>query len=312
MKFGLLFSGQGSQKTGIALDFMNDPLFNETIKLASNVSQIDLERVFQNEEGQLEKTRTLQPALVAFEAGIARMLERDLPDLQVGGMIGLSLGEYGAMYASHALGLSDTIKLVSARAQYMQADADKVENAMAALIKPDLPEIEKVLANLQAEGKQVYVANYNSPKQVVIAGVKQDVAQATAELADYAKKIIPLNVNGAFHTPLFNEASKKMHEYLKHVTFLKNQVPVISNTTMKPLTNDWGEVMERQLAVPTHFGECLKYLIKESQLEATLEIGPGKTLTSFAKQVDRNLKNYRIGNLAEYQQFIEEENGFNK
>lgn len=81
---------------------------------------------------------------------------------------------------------------------------------------------------------------------------------------------------------------------------------------MKPLTNDWGEVMERQLAVPTHFGECLKYLIKESQLEATLEIGPGKTLTSFAKQVDRNLKNYRIGNLAEYQQFIEEENGFNK
>lgn len=311
MNFGVLFAGQGSQKTGIGLDFMSDPLFKETIEMASEASGEEIEAIFKNDENQLAKTVYLQPALVAMEAGIYRMLMRDLPDIRIGGMVGLSLGEYGAMYASGALDLADTISLVSDRAAYMQEDADKIDNAMAALIKPDVEKIESILQKMQDDGQRIYLANYNSPKQVVIAGVKDDVLAATEEIKDQAaaKRAIMLKINGAFHTPLFNSAREKMHERLASVEFSESKIPVISNTTVKPFTNDWAEIMEKQLAVPTHFGDCLSYLIKNMKIDATLEIGPGKTLTSFANQVDSNLENWRIGSLQEYQEFIEAKNG---
>lgn len=314
MKFAVLFSGQGAQKAGMGLDFLADPLFKETIDEASKASGQDLVENFKSEQDELKKTIHVQPSLVAFEAGIYRMLQRDLPDLNVVGMVGLSLGEYGAMFASGALPLKETISLVSDRAQYMQEDADKVTSGMAALIKPDLDKVEQLLKELRDKGLQVYLSNFNSPKQVVIGGEKQAVAKASDVIkqAEAAKRVIVLRVNGAFHTPLFAEASKKMHQRLVKVSFVANRVPVISNTTAQPFANDWDTIMEKQLAVPTHFGACLQYLLDHSDIDATLEVGPGKTLSSFAHQIDRKLANYRIGSLTEYQEFIEEEHGTQK
>lgn len=310
MKFAVLFSGQGAQKPGMGIDFMSDSLFKETVETASGASHQDILADFKSEHDELKKTVNVQPALVTFEAGIFQMLKRDLPNLNIAGMVGLSLGEYGAMFASNALNLADTIKLVSDRAKYMQADADNVENGMTALVKPDFAKVEEILESLQKQGYQVFLSNYNSPRQVVIGGEKNAVSKATQQIKDEnaALKAINLRVNGAFHTPLFNEASKKMHDRLKDVVFNQSSVPVISNTAVKPFTDDWSEIMEKQLAVPTHFGDCLQYLIDHEEIEATLEIGPGKTLSSFAKQIDRKLKRYQIGAFDEYQKFIEEEN----
>lgn len=310
MKFGLLFSGQGGQKSGMGLDFMVDPLFKETIDEASEASGQNIITSFKNEHNELKKTIYVQPALVAFEAGIYRMLKRDLPNLKVAGMIGLSLGEYSAMFASDALNLTRCINLVTDRAKYMQIDADKVNGGMIALLKPDLNKVKDILADLQKKGKKVYIANFNSPQQIVIGGIKEDVILAGDKLKENqaAKKIIILRVNGAFHTSLFNSAKVKMHQRLKQVKFNTSSVPVISNTTVKPFTNDWTEIMERQLAVPTHFGKCIQLLANTKQITATLEIGPGKVLSSFAKQTNRTLKNYHISIYNEYQKFIEEEN----
>lgn len=310
MRFAVLFSGQGAQKPGMGTDFMSDSLFKETIEIASEASKQDILADFKSEHDELKKTIHVQPALVAFEAGIFRMLKRDLPKLPISGMVGLSLGEYGAMFASNALGLEDTISLVSDRAKYMQEDADKVDNGMTALVKPDLSKVKEILADLQEQGYRVFLSNYNSPRQVVIGGEKNAVLKATNQIKDEkaSLKAVNLRVNGAFHTPLFNDASTKMHKRLKLVNFKQSTVPVISNTTIKPFTNDWAEIMEKQLAVPTHFGECLQYLLDHNDIDATLEIGPGKTLSSFAKQVDRKLNRYKIGSFDEYQEFIEEEN----
>ncbi|QNQ80948.1 ACP S-malonyltransferase [Lactobacillus sp. PV034] len=311
MSIGILFSGQGAQKAGMGLDFFSDPLFKETIQTASEASKQNIEAIFTNKHEELSKTIHVQPALVAFELGIFRMLKRDVGKLDIGGMVGLSLGEYGAMGASNALDLASTISLVTDRASYMQADADKIDNAMAALIKPNLPKVEAILTQLQDQGKQVYLSNFNSPKQIVIGGEKDAVILASKKIKENeaAHRTILLNVNGAFHTPLFNDASKQMHNRLKDISFKPTAVPVISNTTGHPFTNDWAQIMERQLAVPTHFGDCLQYLIDHSHISATLEIGPGKTLSTFARQIDRSLKNYRIGTYDEYQEFIEEANG---
>lgn len=310
MSYGILFSGQGAQKAGMGLDFLSDPLFKDTIEKASSASHQDLVTVFKDEKGELDKTINVQPALVAFEIGIFRMLERDT-DLSIGGMVGLSLGEYSAMYASGALDLENCLSLVSDRARYMQEDADQVENGMAAILKPNLAELEDLIQDLQKQNKRVYIANYNSPKQVVIAGEKGDVELATKQIKakDLAHRIIMLKVNGAFHTPLFDGAKAKMTKRLANVEFQKNEIPVISNTTALPFDDNWGEIMAKQLAEPTHFGACVQYLVEHEQVDQILEIGPGKVLSSFAKQIDRHLKCSHIGNYAEYQAFVEEEHG---
>lgn len=314
MKFGLLFSGQGAQRAGMGIDFLADPLFKETVEIASEASGQDIVADFKSEHDELKKTVHVQPALVAFEAGIYRMLQRDLPDFNAAGMVGLSLGEYGAMIASKAISLKEGISLVSDRAKYMQEDADQVSSSMAALIKPDVDKVNAILTALQNTDQQVYFSNFNSPNQIVIGGEESAVKKAVREINDQeaAKRAVELKVNGAFHTPLFNEASKKMHQRLANVSFAQVEIPVISNTTVKPFTDDWAEIMERQLAVPTHFGSCVQYLIDQVGIDATLEIGLGKTLSSFARQVDRKLEHYHIGNLTDYQKFIEEEHGIKK
>ena len=310
MSYGILFSGQGAQKAGMGLDFLEDPLFKDTIEKTSSASHQDLIAIFEDKNGELNKTINVQPALVAFEIGIYRMLKRDT-DLNIGGRVGLSLGEYSAMCVSGALDLENCLSLVSDRARYMQEDADQVENGMAAILKPDLDELEVLIDDLQRQAKRVYIANYNSPKQVVIAGEKSDVELALKQIKEkgLAHRIIMLKVNGAFHTPLFDHAKAKMTKRLADVDFKENSVPVISNTTALPFDKNWGEIMAKQLAVPTHFGSCVKYLIEHDQVDRILEIGPGKVLSSFAKQIDRHLKCSHIGSYAEYQAFVEEEHG---
>ena len=310
MSYGILFSGQGAQKAGMGLDFLEDPLFKDTIEKASSASHQDLIAIFEDKNGELNKTINVQPALVAFEIGIYRMLKMDT-DLNIGGMVGLSLGEYSAMCVSGALDLENCLSLVSDRARYMQEDADQVENGMAAILKPDLDELEVLIDDLQRQAKRVYIANYNSPKQVVIAGEKSDVELALKQIKEkgLAHRIIMLKVNGAFHTPLFDHAKAKMTKRLADVDFKENSVPVISNTTALPFDKNWGEIMAKQLAVPTHFGSCVKYLIEHDQVDRISEIGPGKVLSSFAKQIDRHLKCSHIGSYAEYQAFVEEEHG---
>lgn len=311
MSYGILFSGQGAQKAGMGLDFLDDDLFKETIEKASLASQEDLVAILRDENGELDKTINVQPALVAFEIGIFRMLKRDCPHLNISGMVGLSLGEYSAMYASGSLDLENTLSLVSDRARYMQEDADQIENGMAAILKPKFNDIEVLVQGLQKQNKRVYIANYNSPKQVVIAGEKCSVALASKQIKDQdlAKRIIMLKVNGAFHTPLFNNAKTKMTKRLANMKFQESKTPVISNTTALPFSGNWREIMAKQLTVPTHFGSCIQYLVEHEQIDQTLEIGPGKVLSSFARQVDRHLKCSHIGNYAEYQTFVEEEHG---
>ena len=183
------------------------------------------------------------------------------------------------------------------------------------MTKPDLPGLEDFLREKQAAGQAVYLANYNSLKQVVLAGEKQLLPELGQEIADrkLAKRAIPLDVAGAFHTPLYQAASRKMGQRLKNETFSAGTYPVISNTTCQPFVQeDLAKVLEVQLMVPTHFDACVKGLL-DLGMTASLEIGPGHALSTFAKQTDKGLKTWQVGSLAEYQQFVEEEqNGFTK
>ncbi|MBD5807258.1 ACP S-malonyltransferase [Limosilactobacillus walteri] len=309
MRYGILFSGQGAQRSGMGVELMADSLFSKIITEASELINLDLFAIMKNEHGELNKTEYVQPALVAVSYGIYRMLERDLPNLPIKGMIGLSLGEYAALFASKAISFSAGMQLLTARAEFMQADADKVDSTLAAILNPEIHKIEDLCHELRSKGKQIYVANYNSPAQLVIGGIISDVQEAVTQIEQkgLAKRTVVLKVNGAFHTPLFNGAQEKMHQQLQNVNFITPTLPVISNTTVMPFEKATiNLVLERQLAVPTHYGAGLQYLIEHQQIDTTLEIGPGKTLTRFAKQISPQLKTSHISDLDSYQKFIKE------
>ncbi|WP_251546636.1 ACP S-malonyltransferase [Limosilactobacillus caecicola] len=309
MQYGILFSGQGAQRAGMGVELMADSLFLNIVQQASEIIHLDLEKIMRDENDELDKTEYVQPALVTVSYGIYKMLQRDLPELPIAGMAGLSLGEYAALFAGEAVDFSTGLQLLVDRAKYMQADADKVVSTMAAILNPDVQAIEQLCANLQSSGQQVYIANYNSPQQLVIGGPVADVKAAAKQIKEHglAKRAIVLKVNGAFHTPLFNGARAKMKTRLASVQFKDPLVPVISNTTMEPFQgNKIGAILERQLAVPTHFGDDVKVLVDQYQVNATLEIGPGKTLSRFAQQVAPGLSTHHIGNLDDYQKFVKE------
>ncbi len=123
-----------------------------------------------------------------------------------------------------------------------------------------------------------------------------------------AKRTVMLKVNGAFHIPFFNGARQQMHNRLQTVDFHEPQIEVISNTTNSLFhCEDLPGILEKQLAVPTHFGANVKELVKRAKIDTALEIGSGKTLSRFAHQVDRHLNTQHIENLADYENFIKEQ-----
>lgn len=310
MYYGILFSGQGAQQSGMGVELMADSLFSRIVSQASAVCELDLLKIMKNEHKELNKTAYVQPAIVTVSYGIYRMLKRDLPQLPIKGMIGLSLGEYAALIASNALSFEEGIKLVADRAHFMQQDADREISTLAAVLDPQLQEIQELITAQQENNQRVYIANYNSPQQIVVGGTLTDLKATLKKIEEdnLAKRTILLKVNGAFHTPFFNGARQQMHNRLQTVDFHEPQIEVISNTTNSLFhCEDLSGILEKQLAVPTHFGANVKELVKHAKIDTTLEIGPGKTLSRFAHQVDQQLNTQHIENLADYGKFIKEQ-----
>ena len=306
MKLAILFSGQGSQFTDMGLDFYQEsPIFMDCVDKASEIADFKITSVFANDGDKLSETKYIQPAIVAMSIGIWKMLQNTLGDkLAVEGMVGLSLGEYSALIASQKLSFSDGMSVLKDRAIYMQDDANKVDSKMAAIIDPQIEVIEKLCTDYP----NVYVANYNTPKQLVIGGDGEELVDVVDKIdsLNAAKKIVELKVSGAFHTPLFTNASQKMKKRLSNVTFTEGSNLVVSNTTMRPFEKDsLAEILAKQIIKPTHFGECVQYLIDNKKIDTVLEIGPGKTLSKFTKQIDKSIKRYHISKLSDFKKFID-------
>lgn len=308
MGIALLFSGQGAQRPGMGIDLMGDPLFNRTVAEASAATGLDLAKIMQGDHGELDQTRYVQPALVTVSLGLYRMLQRDL-DLAVSGMVGLSLGEYGALIASGALDFASGMQLLAFRGQAMQAVADQTPSAMAALLKPDVAAVEAICDQIIAAGDLVAVANYNTAKQVVIGGTEAGVARAVEEIQAQkaAKRAIPLQVSGAFHTALFAPVQAQLAKRLAAVPVHEPRVPVVSNTTTAPFeAATLRDTLAQQVAHPTHFGAGLARLAAEAPVTRTLELGPGKTLISFAAATLPGVAASHISNQQEYEAFLAE------
>ncbi|TPR18201.1 MULTISPECIES: ACP S-malonyltransferase [Apilactobacillus] len=275
MNICYLFSGQGSQFKEMGQDlYKSNSIYKETIDEASKTLDLNLA-----DPDIFDNPNNTQISILTMSVAIYRILADKL-DKPVA-MMGLSLGEYSALVAAKALSFQSGLKLVHDRSRYMDAAGKQNPGSMAAVlgVSPDF------VKNVCDQIDDVYPANYNAKKQTVIGGTKEGVQKAMTELKEKgAKRVIPLKVSVASHTPLMQPASDQLAKRLESVEFDEPEFDVISNTTVKPFNTDTiKETLTNQLINPTHFMQDVAS-IEDKNIDAFIEIGPGNTLSKLAKK----------------------------
>lgn len=305
MKIGLLFSGQGAQQVGMGSDLYEAlPVYRETIDQASEILGYDLATVVQD-EAKIFQTQYAQPAILAMSVAIVKALGERLP--QPVASLGLSLGEYSALTVAGAFSFAQSVAIIKDRGAYMQAVGDKNPGKMVAVMGDDQQLVVDVLTAMQADGKRVYPANFNTFSQLVIGGIANDVDEAVVKLTDAGiKRTVELPVTGAFHTPLLKDAASQLATRLADETFNSLQYPVYSNTTAKPFeVNQLHETLTKQITSPTYFAQDIEQMVADG-VDTFIEIGPSETLVKFAKKIaPKTIKRYAITDLASFNEISE-------
>lgn len=280
-KIAFIFPGQGAQYVGMAKDFYEAyPIVRETFEEASKILSFDFTRlILEGPESELVLTKNSQPAIFIVSVALLRVVQQLYPHLQPAVCAGLSLGEYTALYASGRLSFADAVKIVAARGKYMQEACEEQPSTMRVVLGL---EPEKVAAHLP---KEVWIANLNCPGQVVIAGKTAAMPQAEEVLkAGGAKRVLPLDVSGAFHTPLMNSAQAKLKPSLLSVTLNESSTKLVMNVPGDFVDNS-SQIREHliaQVASPTQWEKGIRLL---EDIDLFIEIGPGKTLTGMNKKI---------------------------
>ncbi|KAA8454140.1 ACP S-malonyltransferase [Weissella paramesenteroides] len=304
MKLGILMSGQGAQKVGMGADLYEQvPAYKETIDEASQVLGYDIMSTIVNDEENVKQTKFTQPAILAMSTGIYRALADVMPAPQA--TLGLSLGEYSALVAADVLTFDQAMRIIKDRGAYMQQAGDDNPGKMVAVMTEDQDLVIATINKLQAAGKRVYPANYNTFNQLVIGGVGADVDAAIAALTDAGiERLVELPVSGPFHTPLMQSAADQLTTRLADEPFSSMSFDVYSNTTGKKFSDVKTTLLD-QIVSPTYFAQALQAMVDDG-VDTLIEFGPSDTLYKFARKiVGKDIKRYKVTNFKTYQEVRE-------
>ena len=294
-KIAFIFPGQGAQYVGMGKDFYEQTetgrkVFDEATEiLGFSVPELCFET-----NDRLNITEYTQAAMVTTSIAMMKVLMEETgtrPDVAAG----LSLGEYCALYAAGVMSEADAIATVRQRGILMQQAVPVGIGSMAAVLGMDAAAIEQVIANVQ----DVQIANYNCPGQIVISGKKEAVEAAAEKLkAAGAKRVLPLNVSGPFHSKMLTEAGEKLRQVLQSVEVQKPVIPYVANVTAQYVTEaeDVKPLLMKQVSSSVRWQQSVETMIADG-VDTFIEIGPGKTLSGFMKKINRDVKVLNIEKL---------------
>jgi len=306
-KIAFIFPGQGSQSVGMGAEFVTEhqecrAYYNKADELLGySLSKLMLEGPAED----LTLTYNAQPALLTTSAMIADKLTKVgiTPDYTAGH----SLGEYTALVASGVMSFQDGVQAVHSRGMFMNEAVPAGEGAMAAILGLDRDTLKAVTDEVSASGEVVQLANLNCPGQIVISGTKTGVDKASVKAKEAgAKRALPLVVSGPFHSELMRPAAGKLQENLKQKAMQDAKIPVISNVTAKPVTeqNEIQQLLVEQLYSPVLWEDSVRKMI-DLGVDVFIECGPGKVLSGLVKKVDRQVKTYCVYDEATFEQVVE-------
>lgn len=305
MKYGFVFSGQGSQYLKMGYDLYTEYSFiRDLYNRASDILGYDIAKICFEENDLLNQTIYTQPSMLLTEIAIYEVLKK-FYDLNPSVMAGFSLGEYGALYASGVFNFDEIISLINIRSRAMQDDSQKVPGMMAAVLGLDKDVVSHICSSIE----DLYVANYNTINQVVISGKVESVLIGMEILkANGARRILPLNVSGAFHTKFMKNASEEVYAYLQNIEPKQNKVDVLLNVNSELLDiKTIKEAMRDQITHPVLFEHIIYKLVNEYKIDCVIEIGPGTVLTNLIKKVNSEIKLINLDKLTDFSKLHMEE-----
>lgn len=302
MKTAILFAGQGAQYVGMGKDFYEE--YEECREVYDNANvDFSLQNLcFEGPKEMLDNTAFAQSCILTTSIAISALLKKN--GIKADYVAGLSLGEYSALTYAGAINVNDAIQIVRERGKIMDNAFTGKEVMMAAVLGSDETTIKEVLEEVKSLGV-VEVANYNCPGQIVISGEKAACEKAAEKLLERnARRVIPLQVSGAFHTSLLEEASVKLNKELKKYTFNKPEIPVVYNYTGAESDEDIIDILTKQIKSSVRFSQSIEYMISQG-VDTFIEIGPGKVLSGFVKKTDKNVKIYSVDTVEDYKKMLE-------
>ncbi len=283
-----IFPGQGSQAVGMGRDLAEHyPAARAAFAEADEALGFALSRLcFEGPAEELQLTENTQPAILTTSIAALRALEAaglPAPDF----VAGHSLGEYSALVAAGALSLAAAVKTVRARGRYMQEAVPVGTGAMAAVLGAEPELVEQACAEA-AQGEVCSPANFNSPKQIVIAGHAGAVERAMEWLkAHGVRKVVKLNVSAPFHCALMQPAQERLAADLAQLEFNDLRVPLVTNVDAVPIRSGDAAraALVRQVSAPVRWRESVERLVNEHGVKTFIEVGPGKVLAGLVRQI---------------------------
>lgn len=306
-QIAFIYPGQGSQVVGMGESFLEDDKSRQFFESADQVLGIELSKLMlEGPQEELTLTYNAQPALLTVSSMITERLIRAgvRPDYTAGH----SLGEYSALVASNVLEFPKAVEVVHKRGLFMNKAVPAGEGAMAAILGMDADKLEEVTDDATNSAGVVQLANLNSPGQIVISGTKAGVEKACALAKERgAKRAIPLDVSGPFHSELMRSASQDLAKVLSDSFLLNAKVPVVSNVKAEAETNatQIQDLLVHQLYSPVLWEQSVRKMI-DLGVTVFVEVGPGKVLSGLVKKIDRSVTVIPVNDLESFEKAVEE------